>query len=373
MTDDESFVIHEAETAILQADTEEAAEEAAREALRLAVKHGSDDERAEVVDLIVNQTRFNRSTVNDWEGDAIVDVAAEQVNVERIVEEVRDSREKPNNYTFYVTGERIDGEREFTLTTPELTRSQHAFCDRVFELTHFLPEFDEWADTLNHFMQSAAVETVHEAPIDIEHDVSREIVDKMASMDVVREMDEFKMDRGTKLLYDPATDSVAISSKTLREVADAVSTSDVNLRAVRDVLDGVLVDNDQRAGTSTTRSVRFYEGKHNAWQFKCEKLELLGHDLRPPEDDDDDDGGEGATVDESPDDGDAPADGPSVETTDETPEEGDVATDGGADGPPDDAPADDGPPPDDSLTGGPDTESPDAEDGPPGDGEADAE
>lgn len=231
---------------------------ACKELLSWVAQHGAAPDVQETIELIVQKTDYNKSTVKDWYREVQSQVSLRYMDVEKIVKIKQHDPDEDDLFEFHVTA---NGEpASFRISSMDLM-SQRAFQTKMLELCHTKTTFEDWDEQLNEWLQQAEIQEEMAEPLEIEHQVARSVVESIGQSEATYDEETFKQDKTKVLLKD---DEIWVRPELLDSVASSRS-GEVSRRRLRAILDEVLAGNNQK--------VRSGEGYVNAWRFNAEKLD----------------------------------------------------------------------------------------------------
>jgi hypothetical protein len=261
----------------LGSDDASAIRQAAEEYLEAVSEHGKAIDREEAVELITQHTDYNKSTVKEW-ADEIGDAVTRKYITVHGVAKVE--RWDPDEDMVYEIDVEARGQRATLRIESGGLMSSHEFEKQLLELTDVPVEIDEWRETLRDWLDAAPIEERMELPIDIEHSVAEQVIDRISGLEPTYDYEEFRFGHGQNLHVDDDEREALVPAK----VVDTSTASDQNIsrRKLRSILNDLLVGH--------TQSVRRDDDFFRAWRFDLDRL-VAGDiiDLSALEDEDEDD------------------------------------------------------------------------------------
>lgn len=234
--------------------------DASKELLRVVADKGDAAQRQEAVEIVAQHTDYNKSTAKDWIDEVESAVTQGYIDVHEVVQIVPHDSNEPHEWEFHVTARGEDV--AFRVDTTELM-GPTAIQQKVFEATRVKVKFEDWDEILNEWLEQADVVERDAEPIELEHQVARDVIKNIGRATVTDDYDAFKRGEASVLLDDDE-DEVLAHSK-LINTAMSASNQDVKRRRLRSILDPCMAGN--------AKSVRSDDGFVSAWRFDVEALD----------------------------------------------------------------------------------------------------
>lgn len=224
-----------------------------------AVADATPAERQEAIEAIANNTKYNKSTVEEQAAEIRNQAAMGDIDVVAVTKYIPYD---PNEYVEYEFQVVADGNpTEFRVPSSDL-RSPKEIEARLLEATDRVVSFEEWDETLDYWLSEAEVVEEMEEPITIDHDVAWDVLLSVNTRVPTNDWDEFKA-RGKDVYVDGERETLKVNSGFIK---NTLADKDVTMRKIRALIDPVMPDGEgSKVVTEDYNQFRY-------WTFSVEKL-----------------------------------------------------------------------------------------------------